>query len=61
MQSSRSRRPVNSGGVSATNPNITMQSVLAGYDPVKGKVGAASMMDITFENATQAGPVYTEI
>lgn len=53
-------RPVKTGGVSATNPNITMQCVLDAYDPVNGKVGAANMTSVTFWNASQAGPVLSE-
>jgi hypothetical protein len=53
-------RPVKTGGVSSTNPNITMQVVMDAYDPVRGKVGEPSMIDVTFWNATQTGPVYSE-
>lgn len=49
--------PDSTVGVSATNPTFTMQSVLDAYDPVKGKVGDASTMDVTFWNAEQAGIV----
>lgn len=47
-------------GVSATNPSFTMQAVLDGYDPVKGKVGDASTMDVTFWNAEQTGVVVSD-
>ena len=50
-------RPVKTGGVSLTNP---MQSVPDGYDPLNGKVGAASMMSVTFYNASPTGVVVTE-
>ena len=44
----------------ATNPRFVMRCVLDGYTPVKGKVGEASTMQVTFFNATQAGVlVYT--
>jgi hypothetical protein len=46
-----------SGSVSTTNPSFTMQAVLDGYSPVKGKVGDASTMDVTFWNAAQTGVV----
>ena len=40
---------------SATNPRFTMWCVLDGYSPVKGKVGDASTMQVTFYNALQQG------
>jgi hypothetical protein len=53
-------RPVKADGVSATNPNFTMQAVLDQNDPLNGKVGAASMTSVTLWNADQAGVVVTE-
>lgn len=46
-----------SAAPSTTNPSYTMQSLLPEYTPINGKVGAASMTQITFENAAQTGIV----
>jgi hypothetical protein len=52
--------PVKSVAVSATNPRFVFFAVLDGYTPVKGKVGDASTMQVTFYNAEQSGvSVYT--
>lgn len=48
-------RPVASLDVSDTNPEFKIMVVLDGYTPVKGKVGEASTMQVTFFNADQAG------
>lgn len=45
------------GAVSATNPTYTMQAVLPQYSPVAGQVGAASLMTVTFHNASNTGIV----
>lgn len=44
-----------SGGVSSTNPSYSGTFILPEYVPLDGAVGAASMMSITFQNASQAG------
>ena len=53
-------RPVKASAVSSTNPSFTMQSVLDGFSPIKGKVGEASMTDTTFWNASPTGVVVSE-
>ncbi len=47
--------PDSSLATSATNPRYTMWAVLDAYTPVKGRVGEASTMQVTFFNATQTG------
>jgi hypothetical protein len=52
--------PVKSLPVGATNPRFVFFAVLDGYTPVKGKVGEASTMQVTFYNAEQSGVlIYT--
>jgi hypothetical protein len=46
-----------SATVSATNPSYTMIALLPTYQPLSGKVGAASMANVTFENGDQTGIV----
>ena len=46
-----------SAAVSATNPSYSGTFILPEYVPLDGAVGAASMMSVTFQNASQAGIV----
>lgn len=39
----------------ATSPSYTMVAVLPSYQPISGGVGEASMIDVTFRNASSAG------
>lgn len=48
--------PVN-GAITATNPSFTGTFALYDYTPLSGGVGDASMMDVEFTNANQAGIV----
>lgn len=61
LQSSASAFPIEvrptSQTVSDTNPKYSGTVVLPTYDPISGAVGEASTMDVTFQNATQAGIV----
>lgn len=42
-------RPVNTGGVSATNPNYTGAAVLESYPPITGAVGDLHVTSVTFQ------------
>lgn len=59
LYSSNSLFPVlvtpTSAAVSASNPSYSGTFVLLEYVPLAGAVGAASEMDVTFQNASQAG------
>lgn len=44
-----------SGSVTSTNPSFTMTAVLPDYVPIAGKVGDASTMKVTFQNAGTTG------
>jgi hypothetical protein len=43
------------GAVSPTNPSFSGTFILPEYQPISGGVGDASMMDVTFQNASQSG------
>lgn len=44
-------RPVNTGGVSTTNPNYTGTGILESYNPISGAVGDALKAPITIQAA----------
>lgn len=44
-----------SATASATNPAYNGTFILPEYVPIDGQVGAASMLSVTFQNASQAG------
>lgn len=44
-----------SATASATNPAYNGTFILPEYVPIDGQVGAASMMTVTFQNASQSG------
>lgn len=43
------------GAISPSNPSYSGTFILPEYTPVDGQVGAASMMSVTFQNASQSG------
>ena len=44
-------RPVNTGGVSSTNPNYTGTGILESYNPLGGSVGDLAMTTPTIQSA----------
>jgi hypothetical protein len=44
-----------SAAKSPTNPEYTMEAILPNFKPLSGAVGAASTVDLTFENAGAEG------
>lgn len=51
--------PVNTAiaAVSASNPRYAGTFIMPEYQPLDGQVGAASMLSVTFQNASQLGIV----
>jgi hypothetical protein len=45
----------NGTAASATNPRYSGTFILPEYVPIDGQVGAASMLSVTFQNASQSG------
>ena len=50
--------PDSSLSVGSTNPRIVMWSILDANDLVKGKVGEASTLQVTFYNSSTTGPLF---